>query len=116
MLIQGFERLGCGNSDGSNLDWVYLNAVLGDHMPQVLYSLSNKLALLWLETKTSSIQTVHDLLQVRKVIFKSSYEHQYIVDVVHADLLCQPSQNCLHQSLKCRWCIKEFEQHHIELV
>lgn len=83
--------------DGRNLDWVYLNAVLGDHMPQVLYPLSNKLALLWPETKTSSIQMVHDLLQVRKVIFKSSDEHQYIVDVVHADLLCQPSQNCLER-------------------
>ena len=85
-------------------------------MSQVLYSLSNKLAFLWLETKTSSIQTVHDLLQVGKMIFKSSAEHQYVVNVDHADLSRQPGQNSLHQSLKRRWCIAESEWHHIELV
>ena len=85
-------------------------------MSQVLHSFSNKLALLWLEMKTSLIQTVHDLLQVRKVIFKSSAEHYYIVNVDHADLSRQPSQNCLHQSLKRHWCITESEWHHMELV
>ena len=90
--------------------------MLGDHMSQVLYSLSKKLALLWPEMKTSSIQTVHDLLQVRKVFFKSSAECQYIVDIDHAYPSRQPSQNRLHQSLKCRWCITVSEWHHIELV
>ena len=66
---------------------MYINAVLGDHMSQVLYSLS--LALLWLETKTSSIQMVHNLLQVRKMIFKSLAEHQYIVDVDQARIGCK---------------------------
>ena len=31
-------------------------------------------------------------------------------DVDHADPSCQPSQNCLHQSLKFCWCITESER------
>ncbi|KRY55042.1 hypothetical protein T03_7497 [Trichinella britovi] len=95
--------------------WIGTNPMLRHDVAQVAYALPHQLALLRLDLQSHGLQAGQHPFQAFQVLLLCLPEDDNIVEIEEARFPRRPPQCFLHQTMKRRRGVAEYERHHAEL-